>query len=201
VSDLHVLFLKNRRSISSAGWLELVDRGVLRAAFSPVNGPWRLGVGTYAALSGTLPVGDPDDPPADTGDPVETVETAYRLVCPSDTQPPCDLVLLQVFRGVISMLQPRAFVAFAVLRLDRGLAGRWASAAAELPEMDGAEVAAALAHGTAGIDAVVEVVADDLTALQAQLRAFTELAGVAASQVLFASGDRTRGFGRGTATV
>lgn len=196
MADLHVMFLKNRDSITSRGWLELVDQGVLRAAFSPVNGPWRVGLGTYTALSGEWPAGDPEDPQV-SGDRPITVEEAYRIVCPSDTKPPCDLVLLQVVRGVVSMLAARPYIAFALLTLDSGKAARWAAETSALEDVQGAEVATALAFGSAGVDAVVEVVADDLGTMEDRVRTFTEIDGVLTSQVLFVAGDRTRGFGLG----
>lgn len=202
MSDVHVLFLKKHLQDRDQ-FHRLVDDRVLRASALTIGGSYyALGVGTYSTLSteaATPRVGQPgtttDDAPAaaSTG----SVDQAYRMVCPVDEEPPCDLVFLAplpVF-GTVSHLRPRAFIAFVLIGLRRGRVREVVARLAEMVPVDGVEEAAALAHGMKGLDLVVELVADDLDALHERLLAFTDLEDVVSHDVLYTSEARTRGFG------
>lgn len=185
------MFLKDRGSITGEEWLELVDRGVLRAALNPINGPDRVGFGTYSSLAA---------PEAEAGTPEDTVETAYALVCPDGNTLPCRLVRLVPLRGVPSYVPPDHEIAFALLTLRRGRVAAWAEELGAVEEIGGTRTVAALAFGAAGVDAVVEVVAGDSESLHRQLLAVTDHPSVGTAQVLYATPHRTRGFGAGAAT-
>lgn len=184
------MFLKDRRSISGEEWLELVDRGVLRAALNPINGPYRVGFGTYSSLAAP-------DSDASMGTPEETVEAAYALVCPDPDTVPCELVRMVPIRGVPSYVPPDQEICFVLLTLRRGRLSAWAEELGATEELAGTQTLAALTFGTAGVDAVVEVVAGDSDSLHRQLLAVTDHPSVDTARVLYATPPRTRGFGTG----
>lgn len=190
MSELHVMFLKDRRSISGEAWLDLVDRGVLRAAVNPINGPFRVGFGAYSSLVA---------PDGTAGTPEETVSAAYAFVCPDPDTVPCELLRMVPIRGVPSYVPPNVEVAFVLLTLRRGRLSAWAEELGAAEELGGTQTLAALTFGTAGVDAVVEVVAGDSESLHRQLIAVTDHPSVATARVLYASPRRTRGFGAGRA--
>lgn len=186
LAKFHVLFLKGH--LSDPMWLQdLVDQGVLRSWALLLDGPYAaLAVGSYTALTSPPASADADADP--------TLEQAYRLICPSDDQPPCNSVVMQTIRGTVSMLESKAFVVFALVELRRGSARRWKGHVADLPAAAGVTEAVALGFGLAGVDAVVELVSDDLDALHERLLAYTDLEEVVSVEVLYTGAIRNRGF-------
>ncbi len=188
MSDVHVLFLKSKLSHSDE-LHDLVLRGTLRASLSGVGGPFHgFGVGTYAMISTPPDAGEP-------GPVGQTVENAYRVVCPSDQAPPCDLIYLQPGPGVPSNLEPGDFVAFVLLSLRRGAVRQWRERVQELTPVEGVAEAVALAFGRNDVDAVVELVSDDFTLLNERLLEYTDRDDVISHEVVYSGASRTRGFG------
>lgn len=185
--DIHVLFLKSKLSYSDE-LHDLVERGVLRASLSAVGGAIPgLAIGTHSLVSPP-----PDAVEGATGD---TVSDAYRLVCPSDQEPPCDLIYLQPGPGVPSSLEPADFVAFVLLTLRRGAVRQWRERVLELTPVEGVQEAVALTFGRKDLDAVVELVSDDFTLLNERLLEYTDRDDVVAHEIVYSGASRTRGFG------
>jgi hypothetical protein len=187
VSPVHVLLLKGRLNGPSE-LEELVDSGVLRASAQFLGGTYAgMGVATVSSLTAPVEAEDPD------------AATVYRLICPNDVQPPCNLAVLGPVRGVVSALEPRSAIAFLLISLTRGSVRSWRDEVRELRVPEGVDEAVAMAYGVKGLHAVVEIASDDLEAVQERVLEHVDHPGVESYELLWTGGGRTRGFGSGRA--
>ena len=193
-SDVHAVgFL--RHWPDEEGWLaRRVEQGTYRAGARLVSEQF---AGVVFASEG------PELAPYPGGDAVlaagslSTLTATSADVCegPSADQFPCNVGLLQPVLRVISRGKPADCIVFAIVRLAPGRGRQWKEVVTRTAEVEGTWSAAALLHGVAAGNGLVEVVGDSFDACHDRMLELVDHESVSSYDVLHTTGDLTVGFG------
>ena len=126
------------------------------------------------------------------------VATRSANACPQNPNDCIDLIL-GPFRDITSDHMPGDAMLYAVLKVDQGARREWQRHCLDNPPPNGVLDALAHAFGSSEVNAVIEVVGSDMTAVLDHLLVLTDLPYVSDLRVMPLSLDRVDGFGSGEA--